>query len=112
MHNHIGNILYPSGGGLAFSSGIKFPPSRGLQYLDEKYLFRDKPLGVMLNKLFPNWSVNCERKRNAAATLQNFQKSMIFHFLLIRQGFQTLRFTGSCGLCTRNSLQNSASMSL
>ena len=75
MHGHLGNILYPSGG-LIFSEGRKFPPSRGLQFLDEKYLFRDIRLGLALNKLFPNWSVNCERARNAAATLQNFRKSI------------------------------------
>jgi len=76
MHNHIGDILYPSGGELIFRAGIKFPPSRGLQLLDEKYLFRDKPIGRALNKLFPRWSVNCERARNASATLENFRKSI------------------------------------
>ena len=77
MHGHIGNILYPSGGDLIFKTGIKFPPSTGLQYFDEKNLFRETFLSKKLDKLFPMWATNCERKRNAAATLENFQKSMI-----------------------------------
>jgi predicted TIM-barrel fold metal-dependent hydrolase len=48
-----------------------------LQLLDEKTLFRETFLAVTLNKLFPMWSVNCERKRNAAATLENFRESLV-----------------------------------
>lgn len=77
IHSHIGNILYPSGGSLIFREGVKFPQSTGLQYLDEKNLFRETSAAVILNKLFPMWSVNCERRRNEAATLENFKDSLI-----------------------------------
>ena len=76
MHAHLGNILYKSGGDLIFKTGIKFPPSTGLQFLDEKNLFRNNARSVILNKIFPMWSTNCERKRNAAATLENFRESL------------------------------------
>jgi hypothetical protein len=90
MHSHIGNILYPSGGGIIFQTGKKFPPSTGLQLLDEKYLFRDIRLGLALNRIFPNWSTDCERKRNNAATLQNFQKSFEYnHKRLCKAGLET-----------------------
>lgn len=77
IHSHLGNILYPCGGDLIFRKVIKFPRSTGLQLLDEKNLFRETKTSVILNKLFPMWSVNCERRRNAAATLENFQKSLV-----------------------------------
>lgn len=76
-HSHIGNILYPFGGNLIFREGIKFPKSSGLQLSDEKNLFRETFTGGLLNAVFPMWSVNCERNRNAAATLENFRKSLI-----------------------------------
>lgn len=76
VHSHIGNILYPFGGNLIFREGIKFPASSGLQAMDEKTLFRETLAGSILNTLFPMWSVNCERNRNAAATLENFKKSL------------------------------------
>ena len=76
MHGHIGNILYPFGGNLIFKTGIKFPSSSGMQLIDEKTLFRESFGVTILNKLFPMWSVNGERKRNAAATLENFQESL------------------------------------
>ena len=76
IHGHLGDILYKSGGDLIFKTGIKFPKSTGLQLLDEKYLFRDGALAVILNKLFPMWATNCERKRNAAATLENMRESL------------------------------------
>lgn len=81
IHSHLGNILYPpntyseSGENIIFKTGIKFPPSTGLQRIDEKTLFREPFYTIILNKLLPMWSVNCERKRNAAATLQNFKDS-------------------------------------
>ena len=77
IHGHIGNILYPFGGNLIFKTGVKFPPSAILQLSDEKYLFRDKFPAAILNKIFPMWSMNCERSRNAAATLENFKQSLI-----------------------------------
>ena len=77
IHSHIGNILYPSGGDLIFRTGIKFPSSTGLQYLDEKNLYRDTFISKKLEKLFPMWATNCERKRNSAATLENFKISML-----------------------------------
>ena len=77
IHSHIGNILYPFGGNLIFSTGIKFPPSSGLQLSDEKNLFRETFPAAILSKIFPMRSVNCERKRNAAATLENFQESLL-----------------------------------
>jgi len=76
MHSHIGNILYPNGGDTIFKTNIKFPKSTGLQYIDEKNLFRSAFISKTLDQLFPMWSTNCERKRNAAATLENFRKSM------------------------------------
>lgn len=76
IHSHIGNILYKNGGKLIFKTGLKFPKSTGLQLLDEKNLFRDISFAVLLNKIFPMWATNCERRRNAAATLQNFHESL------------------------------------
>lgn len=77
IHSHIGNILYPFGGNLIFKTGIQFPPSSLIQLSDEKNLFRETFTSALLNKLFPMLSINCERSRNAAATLENFQASLI-----------------------------------
>ncbi|MCL2099641.1 MAG: amidohydrolase [Oscillospiraceae bacterium] len=75
IHSHIGDILYENGGELIFKTGIKFPESTGLQRFDEKYLFRKTRCAAILEAIFPMWATNCERRRNAAATLQNFQQS-------------------------------------
>jgi len=76
-HSHIGSILYPGGGSLIFREGIEFPPSAGLQLAYEKALFRETPYMRGVNKLFPMISVNCERGRNFAATLENFRESLL-----------------------------------
>ena len=76
IHGHLGDILYKSGGDLIFKTGVKFPRSSGVQLLDEKYLFRDGVRAKILNKLFPMQSIKNERKRNAAATLENMQASL------------------------------------
>ena len=75
-HSHIGNILYPAGGKLIFRAGIPFPASRCLERAYEKALFRETAFLRMVNQAFPMLSVKCERRRNLAATLQNFQESL------------------------------------
>ena len=76
IHGHIGDILYPFGGNLIFKTGIKFPPSSIVQVSDEKNLFRESFPASIINKIFPMISTNCERNRNASATLENFQESL------------------------------------
>lgn len=76
IHSHIGDILYKSGGGLIFKTGIKFPRSTGAQLLDEKNLFRQTRRGRFLDKYFPALSVKNERGRNSAATLENLRASL------------------------------------
>jgi predicted TIM-barrel fold metal-dependent hydrolase len=76
IHGHIGDILYPGGGALIFREGIAFPASSGLQRPYEKALFRESLVMRIVNKAFPMISVNGERRRNFAATLENFRKSL------------------------------------
>jgi hypothetical protein len=76
IHSHIGNILYPSGGNLIFKTGIKFPHSTGVQFFQERSLFRKAFAITVIKKLFPMWDTNCERRRNASATMQNFVESL------------------------------------
>ena len=76
IHGHVGDILYESGGGLIFKTGIDFPRSSGEQLLDEQYLFRKTRRAKILEKYFPMLSRNNERRRNAAATLENLQLSL------------------------------------
>lgn len=75
-HGHIGDILYPGGGELIFKTGIKFPGSFLQWFLCERVLYRETFLYKAANKISPMWSVMRERKRNAAATLENLRKSL------------------------------------
>jgi len=76
IHGHVGDILYEDGGGLIFKTGIEFPRSSGEQLLDEKYLFRKTKRAMILERYFPMLSRNNERRRNAAATLENLKLSL------------------------------------
>ena len=76
VHGHIGDILYPFGGGLIFKTGIKFPKSFCQWLLAERVLYRETFLYRAANRFFPMWSVKRERKRNSAATLENLRKSL------------------------------------
>lgn len=76
VHGHIGDILYPGGGELIFKTGIKFPASFLEWFLCERVLYKETPLYRAAEKISPYWSVKCERRRNAAATLENLRKSL------------------------------------
>jgi len=76
VHSHLGDILYPGGGQLIFRKGISFPSPSLLHRLYEKSLFRETPATRVINAAFPMMTVNCERRRNSAATLENFQASL------------------------------------
>ena len=75
-HGHLGDILYPGGGELVFKTGIKFPDSFLEWFLCERTLYRETFWFRAAEKISPMWSVLAERKRNAAATLENLQKSL------------------------------------
>jgi len=76
MHGHLGDILYPGGGRLIFETDIKFPASSLLHRFYEKNLFRETPATRMISAVFPMMTVNCERRRDSAATLENFRASL------------------------------------
>ena len=76
VHSHIGNILYPGGGELIFRRGIAFPASPAPLRYSEESLFRDNAAARLISVLFPILSVAGERRRNFAATLENFQASL------------------------------------
>jgi len=75
-HGHLGDILYPDGGKLISQTGIKFPVSFWEWFLCERTLYRETLFFRTAEKLSPYWSVKRERKRNAAATLENLCKSL------------------------------------
>ena len=75
-HGHLGDILYRDGGKLIPQTGIKFPVSFWEWFLCERTLYRETVFFKTAEKLSPYWSVKRERKRNAAATLENLQKSL------------------------------------
>lgn len=75
-HGHIGDILYPHGGELIFKTGIKFPVSFWEWFLCERVLYKETFFFRTAEKISPYWSVKRERKRNAAATLENLRKSL------------------------------------
>lgn len=75
-HGHIGDILYPDGGELIFKTGIKFPVSFWEWFLCERVLYKETFFFRAAEKISPYWSVKRERKRNAAATLENLRKSL------------------------------------
>lgn len=76
VHGHIGDILYPDGGELIFKTGIKYPISFWEWFLCERVLYKETFFFRVAEKFFPYWSVKSERKRNAAATLENLRKSL------------------------------------
>lgn len=75
-HGHLGDILYPDGGKLIFRTGIKFPVSFWEWFLCERVLYRETFFYKAAEKIAPYWSVKAERKRNAAATLENLRESL------------------------------------
>lgn len=76
VHGHIGDILYPDGGKLIPKTGINFPTSFLEWFLCERVLYRETFFFRTAEKISPYWSVRQERKRNRAATLENFRKSL------------------------------------
>jgi predicted TIM-barrel fold metal-dependent hydrolase len=76
IHSHLGDILYPQGGQLISKMGIGFPSSSVINRLYEKALYRETFATRLINYLFPMMTVNCERRRNFAATLENLQASI------------------------------------
>ena len=77
VHSHLGDILYPGGGGVIFRDDMEFPSPALYQILSEKALFRDTLATRLTEKVFPMMPVNCERRRNFAATLANFRASLV-----------------------------------
>jgi len=75
-HGHIGDILYPGGGSLICKTGIAFPRSFLEWLLCERVLYKETFFFRTAEKAAPYWSVKEERKRNAAATLENLRKSL------------------------------------
>jgi len=75
-HSHIGDILYPGGGELIFKTGIPFPPPSIYHRSYEKTLFRETFVTRVIDKAAPMIPVNCERRRNFAATMENFRASL------------------------------------
>ena len=76
VHSHLGDILYPNGGDLISRTGIEFPKSTLIQRLYEKSLYRETPATQIINAIFPMMFANNERRRNFAATLENFRASL------------------------------------
>ena len=73
IHSHLGDILYPGGGGLIFKEGLVFPKK---VVPDEKMLFYEPFYMKIRNRIFKPLDIRVERKRNFSATLENFQKSL------------------------------------
>lgn len=77
VHGHLGDILYPGGGGLIDETGVTKEPVLDLLDHAEKRLHRD-PLGTarIAYRLLGRWITRGERARNATATLENFRSSL------------------------------------
>lgn len=76
FHSHLGDILYPGGGGLIEKRDIKkkiwFDPIT----LGQFSLNRHFGLGKIQHRLFSSWFVKAEQARNATATRENARLTM------------------------------------
>ena len=75
-HGHLGDILYPGGGGIISKTGVKYPASFLQWFLCERTLYAESFWFRAAEKIAPYWSVKRERGRNRAATLENLRKSL------------------------------------
>lgn len=77
MHSHLGDILYPNGGDLIYKKGAVMEKIHDPQADNEKLLMRNFGLGKFLYKFLLKQATIGQRARNAMATLENLQKSLV-----------------------------------
>ena len=75
-HSHIGDILYPGGGGVIFKKGLEFPAPSVYHRSCEKALYRKTLTTRIIDKVFPMMAAMHEMRRNFAASLENFRASL------------------------------------
>jgi hypothetical protein len=73
-HGHLGNILYPGGGGLIFRKGVRKRFVLDIATLSEWQMHAGMPDALM--KLLMDPITRGEHARNETATLENLRKSM------------------------------------
>jgi predicted TIM-barrel fold metal-dependent hydrolase len=76
MHTHLGNILYPGGGGLIEKTGQKKAIRFDIITISEKMLHFDLGDKKMEKILFGKYITIAERARNLTATRENMRRSM------------------------------------
>lgn len=76
IHTHLGDILNPGGGDLIERTGIKKKRVFDPVSISEAWLHRKFGLDGFIYPLLGRWMTTAEIERNAAATRENFRKSM------------------------------------
>jgi predicted TIM-barrel fold metal-dependent hydrolase len=76
IHSHLGNILEHGGGDIINQTGVVIEKMFDPMTINEKGLMRTYGLGSIPYIIFHYWATKSQRARNAAASLENMQRSM------------------------------------
>ncbi len=76
IHSHLGNILEHGGGEIINRKNVVIEKMFDPMAINEKGLMRTYGLGSIPYMIFHYWTTKAQRARNAAASLENMQRSM------------------------------------